>query len=79
MGKADTTTTVGNGGIHIFNDYYNNNFKPFIEDTNEKYEEEDKIKSLLTIYSNWISTPPCQSFNMKNFRVTSISISIQPT
>ena len=56
MNQADSTTNVGNSGLHLFIAYQKNKFEPFVEYMNEEYLEEDKIKFLLTDYSNWLST-----------------------
>ena len=37
MGEDGITTNIGNYGLCIFNDYQNNNFKPFIDYRTEEY------------------------------------------
>ena len=62
IGEADINTNVGNPGMGPFNAYHQNNFKPFVEDKNEEYLEEDNIKFVLIDYSNWIATTAIPKF-----------------
>ena len=71
MGQADSTNNVGNSGIHIFNAYYNNNFKPFLEDMAEEYVEEDNIEFILTDYINWIPTTSIPKYSDEKLRSNS--------
>ena len=56
MGEADSTASVGNDGLRLFNSYQKNNSEPFIEDMTEEYVDKENIKVPLTDYSNWLAT-----------------------
>ena len=56
IGEADSTTSVGNSGVRLFNTYQNKNYEPLVEDMTNKYVDVDNIKFLLPYYNIWLST-----------------------